>query len=705
MKQIIQNLRTGETSLENIPVPQVSRGTVLIKTSRTLVSLGTERMLVEFSKANLIQKARQQPEKVKQVLDKIRSEGLVPTLESVFNKLDQPLPLGYCNAGRVVAVGEAVVDFKIGDRVVSNGQHAEYACIPQNLVAHIPDAVSDDEAAFTVVGSIGLQGIRLLNPTFGETIVVIGLGLIGLITAELLVANGCHVIGVDIDDTKLKMAAEKGIQTINPAGDNDPVKLVTSLTQGVGADGVIITASSKSSDIIRQAAQMSRKKGRIVLVGVIGLDINRADFYEKELTFQVSCSYGPGRYDELYEQKGQDYPLAFVRWTEKRNFEAILSALASKRLNVRPLITELVPLEEYQQIYGNMGKNNKIASILVYPEMTDISSVVQVNVHKTEGKKGVVGIIGAGNFTKAGLVPSLKKLKADMRSIASKSGVSGTLMAKKYDISKSTTDYQEILNDRDIDTVFITTRPGQHAMMTIKALNAGKHVFVEKPLAITQEQLDDVIAAYNNSDGQQLMVGFNRRFSPHVIKMKSLLDPAAPKNIIATMNAGFIPYNLWFHDMSIGGGRFISEACHHIDLVTHLSGSLVESVCMTALGTHPQENTDNASIMLKYKNGDLGIVNYFSNGNKAYSKERIEVFSQDKTLILDNFRRLDAFGFKGFSALKTKMDKGHHEQFSRFLHSVKTGGDPLIPFEALINTTSTTFAAIESLKTGKWVSV
>jgi predicted dehydrogenase/threonine dehydrogenase-like Zn-dependent dehydrogenase len=705
MKQIIQNLRSGETLLEDIPVPQVSRGAVLIKTTRTLVSLGTERMLVEFSKANLVQKARQQPEKVKMVLDKVRSEGLMPTLESVFNKLDQPLRLGYCNVGRVVAVGEGVVDFKVGDRVASNGQHAEYTCIPQNLVAHIPDAVSDDEAAFTVVGSIGLQGIRLLNPTFGETVVVIGLGLIGLITAELLVANGCQVIGVDPDESKLKMAAEKGIRTINPAGDNDPVKLITSLTQGIGADGVIIAASSKSSDIIRQAAQMSRKRGRIVLVGVIGLDINRADLYEKELTFQVSCSYGPGRYDEAYEQKGQDYPLAFVRWTEKRNFEAILSALASRRLDVKPLITELVPLSEYQQIYGNMGKSNKIASILVYPESAETSPVVQLSTHKGTEKKGIIGIIGAGNFTKAALIPSLKKLNADMRFIASNTGVSGTMMAKKSGISKSTTDYREILNDQEIDTVFITTRPFQHAPMTISALKAGKHVFVEKPLAITSEELEEVIAAYQQSNGLQLMVGFNRRFSPHVIKMKSLLDPAAPKNIIATMNAGFIPYNLWFHDMSIGGGRFISEACHHIDLVAHLSGSLVESVCMTALGAHPQENTDNASIMLKFKNGDLGIINYFSNGHKAYSKERVEVFSQEKTMILDNFMRLEAYGYKGFSSMKTKLDKGHHEQFSRFLQSIRTGGESLIPFESLVNTTRTTFAAITSLKTGQWVTV
>lgn len=703
MKQIIQNLKSGATLLEEIPVPQVGRGQVLIKTTRSLVSLGTERMLIEFGKANLIQKARQQPERVKMVLDKIRSEGLMPTMEAVFNKLDQPIPLGYCNAGVVVEVGSGVTDFKAGDRVASNGGHAEYVCVPQNLVAHIPDAVSDDEAVFTVISSIGLQGIRLLNPTLGETVVVIGLGLIGLITAELLVANGCQVIGIDLDEQKLAIAREKGITTILPAAGNDPVKAVEAITKGIGADGVIITASAKSNDIIKQAALMSRKRGRIVLVGVIGLELNRADFYEKELSFQVSCSYGPGRYDEQYEQNGQDYPLPYVRWTEKRNFEAVLTAMATKKIDVLPLITEKVPLAEYLKIYDNMSQRHSIASVLVYSENTGRSSLVTLNKPALKAQKGVLGIIGAGNFTKAALLPAFRTLKADIRYIASNSGVSGTMMAKKYGIANSTTDYREILRDQEVDTVCITTRHHQHADMIMEALEAGKHVFVEKPLAINPEQLEAIENVYARHRGQQLMVGFNRRFSPHALKMKSLLDPAAPKNIVATMNAGFIPYNLWFHDMATGGGRIIGEACHHIDLMTFLSGSLVEAVCMTSMGTHPQENTDNASILLKFKNGDLGVLNYFANGNKAYSKERIEVYSQEKTLILDNFMRLEAFGYKGFSTLKTKLDKGHHEQFARFLQSVKTGGESLITFESLVNTTRATFAAIESLKTGQWV--
>ena len=364
MKQIIQDLKSGATILEEVPVPQVKSGSVLIKTSRTLVSLGTERMLVEFGKANFISKARQQPDKVKQVIDKIHTDGLQPTIKAVFNKLGQPMPLGYCNVGKVVAVGRGVTEFTVGDRVASNGPHAEYVCIPQNLVAKIPDNVSDDEAAFTVIGSIGLQGIRNLNPQLGETVVVTGLGLVGLVTAQLLKANGCNVIGIDYDQQKVDLAQEKGILALNPGSGVDPVSFVEEHTNGVGADGVIITASTKSDEVIHQACEMSRKRGRIILVGVVGMNMRRDDFYKKELTFQVSCSYGAGRYDEEYEQKGHDYPLPYVRWTEKRNFQTILNAISNGGLDVKSLITEIVELKDYEQIYGDMRKRGSIASII-----------------------------------------------------------------------------------------------------------------------------------------------------------------------------------------------------------------------------------------------------------------------------------------------------------------------------------------------------
>ncbi len=704
MKQIIQSFKTGATILEEVPAPQVSKGKLLIQTTRSLVSLGTEKMLVEFGKSNLISKARQQPEKVKQVLDKIKTEGLMPTLEAVFNKLGEPLPLGYCNVGVVIGVGEGVSEFKIGDRVASNGQHAEFVSIPKNLVAHIPDEVSDEEACFTVIGSIGLQGIRLLNPELGETVVVIGMGLIGLLAAQLLIANGCKVIGIDIDDEKLNLSRQWGVIPYNSKS-GDVVKFVQSITGNAGADGVIITASAKTDEIISQAARMSRKRGRIILVGVIGLNISRAEFYEKELSFQVSCSYGPGRYDEEYEQRGNDYPLPYVRWTEKRNFEAILHSISSRKLLVKDMITEVVDIEDFQNIYGEIGSKKSIASILNYNRGENAKPVNTIELKSVNfsGSKGVIGIIGAGNFTKMTMLPALKDSEAGYKYIASAGGVSGTALAKKYGFSHSTTDYKEILRDQDVDLVLITTRHDKHASMVSEALAANKNVFVEKPLALNNEQLDQIITAYNQN-GKTLTVGFNRRFSPHAIKVKSLVGHGS-LNVVATMNAGNIPSNVWVHDLNVGGGRIIGEACHFIDLITFFTGSKVTAVCMNGMGINPEDNTDNASILLKYEDGSTGVINYFSNGSKAYSKERVEVYSQDRTVIIDNFRQTTGYGFKGFSKLKTGLDKGHKNQFTQLLNRIKTGGAPLIPFDEIINTTKASFAAIESLKNNNWIEI
>ncbi|MFN0730063.1 bi-domain-containing oxidoreductase [Polaribacter gochangensis] len=705
MKQIIQDLKKGDTILEDVPVPKVKAGALLIRTTRSLVSLGTERMLVDFGKANFLQKAKQQPDKVKMVLDKVKTDGLRPTLDAVFNKLGQPLPLGYCNVGEVIAIGKGVQGFSVGDRVASNGNHAEFVSVPKNLVAKIPDNVSDEEATFTVIGSIGLQGIRLLNPTFGETIVVVGLGLIGLVTAELLVSNGCNVIGFDFDNEKIRIAKEKGITAINPSEGTDQVKFVESITDGVGADGVIITASNKSNEIISQSARMCRKRGRVVLVGVIGLDISRADFFEKEITFQVSCSYGPGRYDENYEQKGQDYPIGFVRWTEKRNFEAVLNALSKGALNVQSLITDRVSLLDYQKIYGNMGNSKSIAAILEYPLESKIVSSIVISQKSFEGKKGVIGIIGAGNFTSSTMMPNLKKVSADVKYIASSGGLSSTIMAKKYGIARSTTNYQEMLEDENVDLVLITTQHNSHARMVIEAANAGKSVFVEKPLAISEKELSEVIESYEKNN-VNISVGFNRRFAPLAIKMnKALGNDNTPINIIATMNAGFIPKNTWVHDMKVGGGRIIGEACHYIDLCSYLAGAKVVSVCMNAMGKNPAEDTDNASILLKYENGSTAVINYFANGSKSYSKERLEVYSQERTMVMDNWRKVKFYGFKGARNFSGKQDKGHFNQFQKLIDQHKKGGEPIIPFDSIVNTTKASFAAITSLKEGKWISI
>ena len=705
MKQIIQDLKKGDTILEEVPVPRVKSGTVLIQTTRTLVSLGTERMLVDFGKANLLQKAKQQPDKVKMVIDKIKTDGLRPTLDAVFNKLGQPLPLGYCNVGKVVAVGKNVNEFSIGDRVVSNGYHAEYVCVPKNLVARIPENVTDEDAAFTVVGAIGLQGIRLLQPTFGETIVVVGLGLIGLITAELLLGNGCNVIGFDLDPEKIRIAKEKGIIAVNPGEGTDQVKFVESYTNGIGADGVIITASNKSNEIISQSANMCRKRGRIILIGVIGLDISRADFYLKEISFQVSCSYGAGRYDNEYEEKGNDYPVGYVRWTEKRNFEAVLNAISKKILNVSSLITDRVPLNDYQKIYGDMSNSKSIASILEYSSSDIIKNTVQLEKRTFQSKKGIIGIIGAGNFTSATILPKLKKCDADIKYIASSGGLSSTIMAKKYNIANSTSDYQEILKDEEVDLVIVTTQHYMHAKMTMEAISAGKSVYVEKPLALNEKELDEIIKNYN-SKNINLSVGFNRRFAPLAKKMKKALgNSITPINIVATMNAGFIPKDVWVHDMEIGGGRIIGEACHYIDLCTYFTGSKVVSVCMNAMGLNPEENTDNTSILLKYENGSNAVINYFANGSKSYSKERLEVYSQERTLIMDNWRTLKGYGFKGFTSAKSPQDKGHFNQFQALVDQQKNGGESIIPFSEIVNTTRASFAAIESLKEGKWISI
>lgn len=707
MLQIIQDLKKGNTLLEDVPMPLVRKGSVLIKTHRSLVSLGTEKMLVEFGKSNLIAKARQKPDKLKQVLDKIKTEGLMPTLEAVFNKLGEPLPLGYCNAGEVIAVGDGVTEFSIGDRVASNGHHAEVVCVPQNLVAKIPDNVTYEEASFAVIGSIGLQGIRLVNPTLGETIVVVGLGLIGLLTAELLVANGCNVIGFDYDQRKVDLAQQKGVQAFN-AAEADVVKIVESLTNQIGADAVIITASTSSNEVISQAAKMCRKRGRIVLVGVIGLDIKRDDFYKKELSFQVSCSYGPGRYDEVYEQKGIDYPIGFVRWTEKRNFESILQAISKRQITVADLITERVPLKDYLSIYNNLGKGS-IASILEYtPDQVQETRSIEVVSKTWNGNgKGVIGIIGAGNFTKMTVMPALKNSGAQYKYISSAGGLTATSLAKKYGIAQSTTDYRLILDDKDVDLVIIITRHDLHAKMVTEVLQSGKHVFVEKPLAIDQKGLSAIIDAYHFvNNGASINVGFNRRFSPYAQKAKSLIGEAASDlNMIATMNAGFIPRDVWVQDMKTGGGRIIGEACHFIDLMQFFSGSKVSAVVMSGLGVHPEENTDNAIITIRFENGAQGVIHYFSNGSKSYPKERIELYTQGRTLIIDNFRKMTGYGFGRFSSMRSGLDKGHKAQFKALVNAVKTSGHPLIPFEDLVNTTKASFAALESLQTGAWIQL
>lgn len=706
MKQIIQNLKTGETILGDVPVPEPKLGYLLIQTSKSLVSLGTEKMLVEFGKSNLLAKAKQQPEKVKQVLEKIKTEGLLPTLDAVFRKLEEPLPLGYCNVGRVLAVGEGISDFKIGDRVVSNGQHAQIVNVPVNLCAKVPDEVSDEEAVFTVVASIGLQGIRLANPTLGETVVVSGLGLIGLLTCNLLIANGCRVIGYDFDPQKITLAKDMGVLAFNLSEGVDPVKNTMFLTNQIGADAVIITASSKENTLVSQAAQMSRKRGRIILVGVTGLELNRSEFYEKELSFQVSCSYGPGRYDEKYEKQGIDYPLPFVRWTEKRNFEAFLQLLQQKKVNVLPLITEKVKLEDYLQIYGEMGKKGSIASILEYPEVVEVKHNIQTEKTRYSiSGKGLL-LVGAGNFTKMTLLPVLKQIDFIPKTIVSDAGVSGTFLAKKYGIAYSSTSFEESLNTPEIGAAIITTRHNLHAPMVLKALNAQKNVFVEKPLALTENELFEINKTLENNKNLSVMVGFNRRFSPFVLKVKNLIgEVREPISLNMTFNAGFIPANSWVHHPEIGGGRILGEACHYFDLFVFLCNSPIVSVYAHGVGNEVNQTTDTASIVLKAANGSIATINYFSNGNKNYPKERIEIFALGKTLIVDNFRKLETHGCKAFSSMKGKLDKGHSNQFKAYKEFITLQKPLPIAWNETFNVSLATLKAIESMLTGNRIQL
>lgn len=705
MKQLIQNLKTGLTSLEEIPVPTISGAQVLIKTRVSLISLGTEKMLVEFGKASLIQKARQQPERVQQVLDKIKTDGLLPTLETIFNKLDQPIPLGYCNVGTITEVGDEVTEFKVGDRVVSNGPHAEYVAVSKRLVARIPENVSDEDAAFTVIAAIGLEGLRLTEPTFGEVVVVAGLGLIGLLTAQLAKANGCRVIGFDLDPSKVNLAKSLGVDAFD-ASLADPAAYVKSLTDNRGADAVIITASAKNDDILHQSAEMSRKRGRIVLVGVVDLNLKRADFYEKELTFQVSCSYGPGRYDEQYEQKGIDYPISFARWTAQRNFESVLQAIAANQLKVNSLISDRTEFHEFDQVYNDLSNRSRIASVLLYPGNTsEPERRMVLSQQLTIDGPVRAAIMGAGNFTRMSLLPVLKKNKIPILAISSANGLSGTLLAKKYGIRSSTTDNSQIWNDQSVNLVIITTRHSTHANLTKSALQAGKHVFVEKPLALNADELKSIIREYSQKPGLLLHVGYNRRFSPHIEKIRSLIgDHPGPLHLVITMNAGFIPPTHWVQDVK-EGGRIVGEACHLVDLAVFLTGSVVKSVSAQPMGVHPTSNTDNASFLLATENGSNVVINYFANGSKSFSKEKLELFYQNKTLVMDNFRVTTGFGWSGFSKLKTSQDKGHARQIEKIREALTVGKNSLIPLEQLINISMTTFAMIESLKSGNRVEV
>jgi len=687
MKQILQDMGKGATYIAEAPAPVVSPETVLIHSTVSLISAGTERMLVDFGRASYLEKARQQPEKVRMVLDKVRTDGLMTTIEAVQSKLAQPLPLGYCNVGVVAQVGKGVEGFKAGDRVVSNGPHADVVKVGGNLCARIPDAVDDESAAFVVVASIGLQGMRLAQPTLGEAFVVTGVGLIGLLTVQLLRAQGCRVLAIDFDETKLALARQFGAETCNPGQGEDPVAAGMAFSRGQGVDGVIITASTKSSDPVTQAARMSRKRGRIVLVGVTGLELNRADFYTKELSFQVSCSYGPGRYDPAYEEQGHDYPLGFVRWTEQRNFEAILDMLASGQINVKPLITHRFAFEDAPAAYQQLTDDKSGLGILLAYSAASVDREVRSVTLRTglqfDAARPVLGFIGAGNYASRMLIPAFKAAGAQFHTIVTSGGISGVIHGSKSGFAEASTDIEAMLGNPAINTVAIVTRHDT------QALSAGKHVFVEKPLAIHLEELAEVQTSYERAHrsgtGPQLMVGFNRRFAPQVQKMKELLQAVKePKSFLMTMNAGAIPAAHWTQDGAVGGGRVIGEACHFIDLMRFLAGSPIISIQARRMGDVPgmEVTEDKASITMGFSDGSFGTIMYLANGAASFPKERVEVFAAGRVLQLDNFRRLKGYGWPGFSKFNLwKQDKGQKACAAAFLQGVQQGAPAIAPDE------------------------
>jgi len=651
-------------------------------------------MLLDFGKANSVDKARQQPDKVRMVLEKLRTDGIAATLESVNAKLDQAIALGYSNAGVVLESGDSA--FRPADRVVSNGPHAEVVRAAKNLCAHVPPGVTDDAASFTVVSAIALEAIRLAALALGESFVVTGLGLIGLITVQLLRAHGCRVLGIDLDPRKLELARSFGAETVDLSAGEDPIRAAEVFARGRGVDGVIIAATTKSDEPVHQAALMCRKRGRIILVGVTGLKLSRDDFYKKEISFQVSCSYGPGRYDPAYEEGGQDYPHAYVRWTAQRNFEAVLDMMATGRLDVAPLITHRFPFERALEAYELIQSEEFHLGVLLeytadQPGERLLSRTVALRPARPASVAGgTVGLIGAGAYATKVLIPAFRNAGAELHTIASSGGATAAHAGRKFGFAEATTDIDALLGNPKLDTVVIATRHDSHASLVCRALQAGKHVFVEKPLAIREEELGEIEGVWGSLECRPLlMVGFNRRFAPQVVRMRQLLESVRePKVFVYTVNAGRVPAGHWTLDPRTGGGRIRGEACHFIDLLRHLAGCAAESLKVTRL------DEQSVSIGVSYVDGSTGTVHYLANGDKSFPKERLEVFCGGRILQLDNFRTMKGYGWPGFRSMRLwRQDKGANACVAAFVKAVREGGPSPIPFGELVEVARVTLQA------------
>ncbi len=691
MKQVYQNFSENTLGVYEVPSPTLRSGTVLIKNAASVISVGTEGMVTEFGSKNLFQKARSRPDLVKQVLSKIKTDGLFETFHSARAKLDQPIALGYSSAGIAEYVSEEIQDIHPGDRLACAGggyaSHAEKILVPRNLLIKVPDDVKLEEAAFSTIGSIAMQGYRLSNPQIGDVVAVIGLGLIGLITVQILKAAGCRVIAYDPKNVQVNLANELGADV---AVNNESLfkKEATLFNSGFGIDRIIITASTKSDQPIQLSSEIAMEKTKIVVVGAVGMNISRKLFYEKELELIVSKSYGPGRYDPQYEEKGIDYPISYIKWTENRNMISFIELVHSGKINLKKLISHKFSIEQATKAYeliSPKSKQDPVGIILTYPNDTgNAKKIFSLNKKTGNFKKSKikVGVIGAGNFASRFIIPEIKS-NVHKVGLCSYSSVASSFKANKFDFDYCTTDPTEVIKDKNINTVIISTRHSDHGNLVIKSLEAGKNVYVDKPLALSLKEIDSIEKSLA-VNSKILMVGFNRRFSPFTMKIKELLQlQSSPFSITMTINAGHIDRKHWINDKEIGGGRIIGEVCHFIDLLRFLSASPIKNFSAQFLSENPKK--DVLTIVMKFMNGSIGNINYFSNGNKNLSKERLELYCNGGVLQLDNFRKLSSYGWPGFSSMNSsRQDKGHKNQIKTFLKSIQNGYEAPIPIDEIL---------------------
>jgi predicted dehydrogenase/threonine dehydrogenase-like Zn-dependent dehydrogenase len=721
MKQVFQDARSAEITVVEVPAPKLLAGCVVVRTAASLVSAGTERASSEFASKNLLQKARMRPDLVREVLSKISRDGLLATLSTVRNRLEQPTALGYSSAGTVVAVGEGVTDINPGDRVACAGAnqavHAEFACVPRLLVASIPsESVSFEEAAFTTLGAVALQGVRNADAKVGEIVAVIGLGLLGQLTVQILKAAGCSVLGMDISTGRAELALRSGADAVSTSA-SDFRELCMQRSRGHGADAILITAQTASNEPINLAGAVARSRALVVAVGTVAMDIPRRPFYEKELDFRVSRSYGPGRYDSAYEQKGIDYPIGYVRWTETRNMEAFLTLLADRKLNLQPLITHRFPIARAFSAYDLIsGKTHEpfLGVLISYPEAADSTPTVKLaaQLRPVAANKSIqIGLLGAGSFATSTLLPAIKRVGGvEMVVAGAANGSHARYAASKFGFSSCTTDEQEILDNRSvINTVVIATRHHLHASQVIAALKTGKHVFCEKPLCLNEAELGEIIGVHDHQDSRQLlMVGFNRRFAPLAIRLRNFLrDVQEPLAVHYRVNAGFLPADHWLHDPQQGGGRIIGEVCHFVDFLCFLTQSFPVHAETRSLPNPGQYSGDNVVCSLRFANGSQGTISYLANGDKSFSKERIEVFGGGSVAILEDFRRLELVraGKKSVFRSFLRQNKGHRAEWEAFINAIRNGGESPIDFHEIVTTMLATFALEESRHSGQPVAV